>query len=480
MNKGSGVLLHISSLPGQGIGSFGKNAFAFVYKLKKAGFSYWQILPLNPTSTKSGNSPYSSTSLFAGNNYFLDLDEFVKAGWLQESDIKIKSCEKTDFTAVDRHRKKVLKKAYDNADDETKQKAKNWAKKCKHIYIYAVYSALQDKFKTPWNEWISELKEFRPHAVKSCAEKYDEEISRYIFEQYFFFKQAKKLKDYANKNGIKIIGDFPVYANFDSADVWANQNLFELENFATKLGAGVPPDYFSATGQLWGNPVYKIEEHKKDGYKWMVDRFKTASQLCDILRVDHFRGYESFWAVAAGEKTAVNGLWLKGFGKELFDKVKQQTDVGIIAEDLGVITDEVNKLKDDLGFHGMNVLQFAYGDWDSKYLPIHHVENSVSYIGTHDNDTLVGWLNKTTGFELQNIKDKTLYNGDYRVFFEELMSSKSDVVIFTMQDILGLDSNYRMNIPSVAEGNWEYRMQDGQFSDEIINYFAQLNAKFNR
>lgn len=480
MKKGSGVLLHISSLQGYGIGGFGKYAFAFVDKLKKAGFGYWQILPLNPTSLESGNSPYSSTSLFAGNRYFLDLDEFAKYGWLNEADLKIKSTGKVDFAAVDKHRKSVLKKAFDNADGETKQKAKNWAKKHKNIYIYAVYSALRDKLKKPWNEWQDGLKNFEPSEVKSAEEKYAEEISRYIFEQYFFFKQAKKLKEYANKNGIEIIGDFPVYASFDSADVWANQNLFELENFSTKLGAGVPPDYFSSTGQLWGNPVYKIEEHKKDGYKWMLDRFETASLLCDVLRVDHFRGYESFWAVAAGEETAVNGIWIKGFGKELFDKVKERTDIGIIAEDLGIITEQVNLLKEELDFPGMNVLQFAYGDWDSKYLPIHHQENSVSYIGTHDNDTLVGWLNNATGFELDNIKNKTGYDGNYKIFFEELMSSKSNVVIFTMQDMLGLDGSYRMNVPSVAEGNWDYQMKDGQFDDDLINYFAQLNARYGR
>lgn len=473
-------MLHISSLPGCGVGGLGKYAFDFADKLKKAGFGYWQMLPVNPTSPSSGNSPYSSVSLFAGNRYFIDLEEFVNNGWLDKDDLALKPQEFVNFDQVDRHRRRVLKKAYLAADEKTVNKAEVWAMSHKNIYIYALYSAIKDCFKKPWNEWPTDLKEFKLQAAEDFAQKHKPQIRQYLFEQYFFFKQFAELKAYANKNGIEIVGDFPVYASFDSADVWANQNLFELENFEVKLCAGVPPDYFSATGQLWGNPVYKIAEHKKDGYRWMTDRFRTAAMLFDVLRVDHFRGYESFWAVPAGQKDAVNGSWKEGFGVDLFKTVEKQVGIEIIAEDLGIITDEVNALKDGLGYPGMNVLQFAYCEENSRYLPQNSVKNSVSYIGTHDNDTLAGWLDKACGYEMENIKKKTGYDGDIKVFFDELWSANSDVVIVAMQDMLSLGSKYRMNVPSVAQGNWTYQMKNGQFDDEKVAYFAALNLKNGR
>ena len=481
MKKGSGVLLHLSSLPGYGIGSLGRHAFNFVDRLNEAGFSYWQILPLNPTSPYCGNSPYSSNSLIAGNRYFIDLDEFVSNGWLEQKDLDVPVCERVDFEAVDRHREVVLKKAFDNADDEVKKKVQTWAKQNESIYTYALYTAFSSKLCVPWNEWPQDLRDCKKRAVNAFAKECQQQINQYLFEQYFFFKQFAKLKAYANDKGIKIIGDMPVYASFGSADVWANQKLFEVDGYTTNLGAGVPPDYFSKTGQLWGNPVYKIAEHKKQNYKWMLERFVIAQSLCDVLRVDHFRGYESFWAVPAGEKTAINGKWVKSFGKELFDKMGKVANIEIIAEDLGIITPEVEKLMKDLDYPGMNILLFAYnsGD-DNKYLPENHLENSVSYIGTHDNDTLVGWLNKIDGWEKEHMIAKTGYDGDYTIFFDELFASKSKVVIVSMQDMLGLGSEHRMNVPSVPKGNWSYQMKEGQFDDKLVQKFAKLNKKYNR
>lgn len=480
MKKGSGVLLHISSLPGHGIGSLGKQAFHFVDRLHEAGFSYWQILPLNPTSPYCGNSPYSSNSLIAGNRYFINLDQFVSFGWLEQSDLEMPVKDRVDYEAVDKHRKVVLKKAFDNATDEVKKQVAVWAKQNESIYTYALYSAFASKFGTPWTIWPQGLKDCDKKAIKKYAKECSDKIDQFLFEQYFFFTQFAELKKYANDKGIKIIGDMPVYASFDSADVWANQKLFEVEGYKTNLCAGVPPDYFSKTGQLWGNPVYKIAEHKKTGYKWMLDRFLMAQKFCDVLRVDHFRGYESFWAVEAGEKTAINGKWVKSFGKELFDKLGEVSDVEIIAEDLGIITPEVEKLMKDLDYPGMNILLFAYNSENSKYLPKNHLKNSVSYIGTHDNDTLVGWLNKVTGWEKENMIEQTGYDGDYNVFFDELFASESNVVIVSMQDMLGLDTTYRMNVPSVPNGNWSYQMKDGEFSDELVEQFAKLNEKYGR
>jgi len=481
MKRGSGVLLHLSSLPGYGIGSLGKNAYHFVDRLKEGGFSYWQMLPLNPTSTSSGNSPYSSTSLIAGNRYFIDLDEFVKNGWLEQSDLDISTWDRVDFVTVDRHRDKVLKKAFDKAPRSVVEDALNWAKQNQNIYTFALYTAFVSKFESRWIDWPEDLRAYKKEAVQKYATECMDKIEQCLFEQYFFFKQFAELKSYANKNGIKLIGDMPVYANFDSADVWANQQLFEVDGYKTNFGAGVPPDYFSKTGQLWGNPVYKIEQHEKQNYKWMLDRFCTAQQLCDVLRVDHFRGYESFWAVPDGEKTAINGKWVKSFGKKLFDKISEVSDIEIIAEDLGIITPEVEKLMKDLDYPGMNILLFAYNsDDNNKYLPENHVKNSVSYIGTHDNDTLVGWLNKIKGWEKEHMVEKTGYDGDYTIFFDELFASKSDVVIVAMQDILGLDTNYRMNVPSVPNGNWSYQMKEGQFDDELVALFAKLNKKYKR
>ncbi len=479
MERGSGVLLHISSLAGGYIGGLGKTANEFVDKLAEAGFSYWQILPLNPTSPDSGNSPYSSESLFAGNTYFLDWNEFVSMGWLEKSDLFTGETEAVDYSLADEYSKKLLSRAYLNADDKTLKAVHAWAESKINIRVYALYAAIKDIFKTAWYEWPEEYRNFSLGSLAELTKKHQKEIDVYIFGQYFFFRQFNELKSYANKRGIKIIGDFPVYASFDSADVWANRELFEVKGSKVTLGAGVPPDYFSATGQLWGNPVYKIKEHKRSGYAWMLNRFNAAASLYDLLRVDHFRGYESFWAVPSGEKTAKNGLWRRGFGKELFELVKKTCDVEIIAEDLGVITDKVKHLRDKLGFPGMNVLQFAFNEENSCYLPENNAKNSVTYIGTHDNDTLVGWLEKAGEKEMERVR-RCVGSDDYKAFFPYLLSSKSDVVIFSMQDILGLDSNYRMNVPSKPDGNWVYKMKKGQFDDELIKTFAKLNSDYGR
>lgn len=480
MKRGSGVLLHISSLAGGCIGGLGKAAYDFVDKLSDGGFSYWQILPLNPTSTASGNSPYSSVSLFAGNLYFLDWSEFVNYGWLKQSSLSDAETSFTDYGEADRRTRLLLAEAYAAADGESVAKAERWAADKENLRAYALYSAIKDVYDTAWYDWPIQLRDYNGDAVKKFAESHSKETGAYLFGQYFFFKQFEKLKKYANDKGVKIIGDFPVYASRDSADVWANGNLFEISGGSVTLGAGVPPDYFSATGQLWGNPVYNIAQHKKQNYAWMLDKFFTAADLCDVLRVDHFRGYESFWAVPEGEMTAVRGRWMPGFGKDLFDALGKISKVEIIAEDLGVITEDVNRLKDALGYPGMNVLQFAFGEDDSRYLPKNNAKNSVTYIGTHDNDTLVGWLSKAKGEEKARIEKFTGYKGDYKVFFPYLFSSNSDVVIVSAQDMLGLDSSYRMNTPSVPYGNWAYKMTSGQFDDKLVSAFAKLNKEYGR
>jgi len=401
MNKrGSGILLHITSLPSPyGIGAFGKEAYEFVDFLKEAGQSYWQILPLGMTSF--GDSPYQSFSAYAGNPYFIDLNILIEAGCLKEDeliDIDFGDDEdEVDYEKVFLNRMPILRSAYRRAIKEKRDEIVAFKEEnIDWIDDYSLYmTAKTDHDLKSWQEWDEDIKLRKPEAIKYYRNNFEDEINFWVYLQYEFFKQWNSLKKYANDNGIEIIGDIPIYVAEDSADVWANSNLFLLdEELRPTKVAGCPPDAFSETGQLWGNPIYDWDAMEESEFDWWIKRIEANYRLYDIIRIDHFRGFESYWQVPYGDKTAIDGEWIKGPGMKLFNAIKNKLgDISVIAEDLGFLTDEVLKFREESGFPGMKVLQFAFDTREeSDYLPHNYDKNCVVYTGTHDNDTADGWF----------------------------------------------------------------------------------------
>jgi 4-alpha-glucanotransferase len=399
MKRSSGIIMHITSLPGKyGIGTFGKEAYEFVDFLKDSGQSYWQILPIGCTGY--GDSPYQSFSAFAGNPYFIDFDLLKDEGLLEESDYKGvdfgKNVESVDYEKIFLNKMPILKKAYENGYKKYSEhiarfkEEKFWAKD------FALYMAVKGKFQlVEWQKWHEDIKLRKEKALEKYKEELKDEINYWIFLQVIFFEQWTKLKSYANKKGIKIIGDIPIYVAADSADTWANSEVFLLDEEKNPIKvAGCPPDAFSATGQLWGNPIYRWDYLDETGYKWWIDRMKGSIYLYDVIRIDHFRGFESYWQVPYGEDTAVNGEWVKGPGMKLFNAIKREIGhIAVIAEDLGYLTEEVIEFREDSEYPGMKVLQFAFDTREeSDYLPHNYEKNCIVYTGTHDNDTVNGWL----------------------------------------------------------------------------------------
>ncbi len=409
-NRSLGILLPIFSLPSKyGIGTFGKEAYKFIDFLRSAGQSYWQILPLGPTSY--GDSPYSSFSVFAGNPYFIDLEVLEEEGFINKADLETidfnNNDEYIDYKKLFDTRYEILKKAYVN-------KGKFlcltfFTEHNKWVLDYALFMALKyENNQLPWYKWDEMLAKRDAIAIERIKNELKDEINFWIFLQYVFFNQYFKLKEYANNLGISIIGDIPIYVAEDSVDIWAERKLFMTdENNLPACIAGVPPDDFSDEGQLWGNPVYNWEYLKETEFEWWINRIDFSLRLYDVVRIDHFRGFDEFWAVPYGSENAINGRWLPAYGKELFQKINERLgSINIIAEDLGIITDSVVKLKKDLGFPGMKVLQFAFdGNPCNPYLPDNYEENSVAYTGTHDNDTLKGWFEKLDDIEKQYVLD---------------------------------------------------------------------------
>lgn len=487
----SGILLPVSSLPSEyGIGTFSKEAYEFVDFLESAGQRFWQILPLGPTGY--GDSPYQSFSTFAGNPYYIALEDLVGKGWLTKEE-----CDSCDFGGDDGYvdyekiylsRFLILKKAYERsgigeAEDFRQFQEENgfW------LEDYALYMAVKNSFGgKSWTEWEEDIRVRKPGALKAYREKYKEEIEFYQFQQYLFAKQWLALKEYANKKGIQIIGDIPIYVALDSADTWAAPELFQLDEECRPIGvAGCPPDAFSATGQLWGNPLYKWEYHKETGYEWWMHRISYCYRLYDVVRIDHFRGFDEYYFIPYGDTTAQFGHWEKGPGYDIFKTMKEKIGKKpVIAEDLGYLTPSVLKLVKKTGYPGMKVLHFAFDDSeDSAYLTHKYNSNAVVYTGTHDNDTTVGWYNtlnrkdKAFAKRYLNIKSTKEIHWD---FIRAALSSVADTAVIPMQDYLGLGAEARINIPSTLGNNWKWRLKKGQLNANLAKRIREMAKLYGR
>ena len=487
----SGVLMHISSLPGNtGIGTLGKEAYKFVDFLKAAGQTYWQVLPLCPTSY--GDSPYQSFSTFAGNPYFIDFNLLCNDGLLNEEDfISIdwgKNPEKVDFEKVYENRFSVLKKAYEEIDKNSSDYKIFCEDNAFWLNDFALYMAIKEKNNgKAWNEWETDIKLRKKSVLNSLKIELKDEIEFQKTVQYFFFVQWNKLKAYANTNGIKIIGDIPIYVAADSADVWANPKQFLLDEDCNPIEvAGCPPDAFTDDGQLWGNPLYDWDYMKKDGYSWWKKRIEHQYKMCDVIRIDHFRGFESYYCIPADSKTAKIGEWRKGPGIEFFREIER--DLGkknIIAEDLGFLTPAVKKMLKQSKYPGMKVLQFAFDtDEENDYLLHNFTKNSIAYAGTHDNDTIIGFMTETaprkTRKRAKEYLRLTRREGYNWGFMKAVWSSNSDTAIVTMQDLLGLGNEARMNFPSTTKNNWQWRAKSDYISEELAEKLRYYTALYQR
>lgn len=491
--RAAGILMPVSSLPSNyGIGCFSKSAYEFVDWLKDAGQTYWQILPLGPTSY--GDSPYQSFSTFAGNPYFIDLDTLAEKGWLTKE-----ACEASDYGDNESYidygriynsRFVLLKQAFLNSDILSDEKFTEFCKANQHwLPDYALYMALKNQNDgKSWIEWEEEIRLRKPEAVEYYKKELEEECNFYEFLQYEFHEQWTKVKEYAHEKGIQIVGDVPIYVAFDSADTWANPELFQLDEKNLPLGvAGCPPDAFSATGQLWGNPLYNWAYHKKTGYDWWLKRIAYCFDLYDIVRIDHFRGFDEYYSIPYGDETAVNGHWEKGPGMDLFNTVKEKLgELDIIAEDLGFLTESVFQLLKDSGYPGMKVLQFAFDpSEDSDYLTYKYQRNCVVYTGTHDNDTTAGWFEKLSDGdrEIALRYMNSFYTPKEEQHWDLIalaMRSTADTCIIPVQDFLGLGSEARINMPSTLGDNWKWRMTKGAFSEELKEKIRRMTKLYGR
>ncbi len=496
----SGILMHISSLPSKyGIGNFGRAAYDFVDRLVSAGQSMWQILPLGPTGF--GDSPYQSFSTYAGNPYFIDLEKLIEKGWLKKSE-----CDRiyrgTDESSVDYHmlyqtRFSLLKKAYGVAKSEGFFKKKEYRsflwKNEFWLSDYALYMAIKDKFSgKSFMEWPKKLRERAKEALKEFQMHNEEQVEFHQFLQYEFFSQWSELKQYAGHHGIEIIGDIPIYVAFDSADTWANPHLFQLTDKGyPKAIAGCPPDGFAEDGQLWGNPLYDWDAHKKEGFAWWISRIRHCFEMVDVLRIDHFRGFDEYFSIPYKATTAAGGHWEKGPGYALFEKIKQEIgDKRIIAEDLGYVTDSVRELVNRCNYPGMKVFQFAFDSRDTgnaaDYLPHNYSKNAVVYTGTHDNATLLEWLGDINKEEYRTVScyigarkgdtKEDLVKGMIRT----AMSSVADICIIPIQDYLLQGGECRMNRPSSIGGNWKYRIRKKDLSAKLMKEIHDLTKLYAR
>ncbi len=491
--RASGILLPISSLPSKyGIGCFSKEAYAFADQLAAAGQKYWQILPLGPTGY--GDSPYQSFSTFAGNPYFIDLETLIEEGLLTREECD--SCDwggsdsYVDYEKLYQSRFKLLRRAYENFDREEDEGFHEFVKEnWEWLEDYCLYMAIKnDRKGIVWCEWPQKLRDRDPKELKKASEELSEEISFYRVQQYWFDKQWNKLKTYVNKKGIRFIGDVPIYVAFDSSDIWADPRLFQVdEENRLKAVAGCPPDAFSATGQLWGNPLYDWGYHKKTGYVWWTARMSHCMKRYDVIRIDHFRGFDEYYAIPYGDKTAENGKWEKGPGTELFDILKSRVPgLRVIAEDLGYLTDSVLEMREAAGFPGMKVLQFAFDKSEnSAYLPHKYEKNCVVYTGTHDNETARGWIEGLTGHDRDYVR---AYINCYEApvndcvwgLIRTALASVADLAVIPVQDYLCLGNEARMNTPSTLGDNWKWRLTEGQISEITLYNMRELTRIYGR
>ena len=489
--RASGVLMHLTSLSSpHGIGTMGKEARAFADFLAAGGQRYWQLLPLGPTGY--GDSPYQSFSTFAGNPYLIDLDFLAEEGLLTEPEYAGEDWgedpQRVDFGLLYRKRYPVLKKAVRRLLERKEPEYETFLAENAHwLPDYALFMALKDAGGgTPWWQWPEELRRREPRALARTGEELREETDFWQGVQYLFFRQWQKLKEYVNGRGIGLIGDLPIYVALDSADVWAGPELFQLDRelVPTEV-AGCPPDAFAADGQLWGNPLFDWERMEADGYAWWIGRIAHQLRLYDMLRIDHFRGFESYYAIPFGEETARNGRWRPGPGMKLFRAVEAalgQKD--IIAEDLGYLTPEVRQMLAESGFPGMKVLQFAFDSREeSDYLPHNYDKNCVVYVGTHDNDTALGWLDTVSPEDRRYAMDYlklTGAEGYHWGLMRGAWASAAQLAVVTAQDLLGLGSGARMNTPSTLGGNWQWRAMPGVFTEELAQRLRRETGIYRR
>ncbi len=488
--RSCGILMHITSLPSPyGIGTLGTETERFADWLKQAGQKYWQVLPIGPTGY--GDSPYQPFSSFAGNPLLIDLDDLVANGMLARH-----KCEEADFgddpsyvdyAKVNNAKTLLLKEAFksfneDNNFKEFAEKENFW------LEDYALFTALKGKYdQKPWSTWDEDIRRREPKALEKCKKELSKEIKFVKFVQYMFFTQWDKFHRYCAKNDIKIIGDIPIYVSPDCSDVWANPELFELDgDLNPKRVAGVPPDYFSATGQLWGNPLYDWKAMKKDGYKWWLQRIQKSTEIYDMLRIDHFRAFDTYYAIPFGAPTAEHGVWENGPGMDLFDTVKEKLgDANIIAEDLGDIFDSVKKLLKDSGFPGMKVLQFGFNPEynDSEFLPHNYPENVCAYTGTHDNATVMEWYrdaDENTRAMAKRYLKPGLFERMNMCFIRAVYASPARLAIVPMQDVIGLGKEARMNVPSTVGGNWMWRMKQSELTEARAENLRELAETYFR
>ncbi len=490
--RSSGILLHPSSLPGRyGIGDLGQAAYDWVDFLAAAGQQLWQLMPLGPTGY--GDSPYQCFSAFAGNPYLINFELLTEQGLLDAQLLDASpefSAERVDYGAVIDYKLRVLRHSFEtfkqSATKAQRQAFDNFCRESNWLADFALFMAVKEAHGgRPWNEWEADIRSRQPQAITAWQEKLADEIERQKYWQWLFFKQWLAVKSYANDRGIKIIGDIPIFIAYDSADAWANPELFYFDELGNPtVIAGVPPDYFSETGQRWGNPLYRWKPMKEGGYAWWISRFKASLQLVDMIRVDHFRGFEAYWEIPASEPTAVKGRWVKGPGQDFFDAIKAALgELPIIAEDLGVITPEVEALRDNNDLPGMKVLQFAFAaDASDPYLPHNYPKNSVVYTGTHDNDTTLGWYQKAPEKERDFVR-RYLARDDHNIVWDLLrlaFASVADIAVVPLQDVLRLDSSGRMNIPGQAAGNWSWRFTPEQLEYWIAPQLRELAEIYGR
>lgn len=509
-SKTSGLLLHPTSLPGPfGIGDLGPAAFAFADFLVSSGQSVWQVLPLGPTGY--GNSPYSSYSAFAGNTLLISPDQLVQEGLLLITDLEDAPSfpdNRVDFEAVQRFKDALLRKAFENFNsNEQMRRHYDFLVFCADNYVwlddYVLFRALKEKHDgAAWIDWEPQLVRRDPVALATAQAHLEREMAAQRFFQFIFFRQWLSLKKYCNERGIKIVGDLPIFVAYDSADVWTAPDQFKLNSeLRPTVVAGVPPDYFSETGQLWGNPLYDWERMEADGYSWWVTRMEKTLKLFDAVRMDHFRGFAAAWEIPAGEATAEGGAWVEGPGPKLFREFERVLGkLPLIAEDLGVITPEVEALRDEFGFPGMRVLQFGFGsEMENLHLPHNYPANVVAYTGTHDNDTTVGWFDSVSSANelaaagevepVEEIESQEAFCLEYLNsdgteihwdFIDAVFGTPAQMAIVPLQDVIGLGNEARMNLPSSTEGNWEWRFQDRDLTAAIARRLKALAISHGR
>lgn len=481
--RAGGILLHPTSLPGDyGVGELGPEALRFVEFLAAAGQRLWQILPTGPTGYS--NSPYQSYSSFAGNPLLVSTDRLRESGLLHRPEVQEFPEGSVDYEAARHSKMTNLRRAHERF--RPPEEYRNFCEENRWwLEDYALFMSLREAYgNRPWTRWEPELRDRDPEALAAAGKSFAAELEFQRFVQYLFFEHFREVRAAANERGIKVLGDLPIFVAPDSADVWANRELFHLDDRGEPtVVAGVPPDYFSETGQRWGNPLYDWERMERAGYDWWVARLRAALDLCDILRVDHFRGFEAYWEIPAQEATAVKGRWVEAPGGRLLQTFRRELgEVPLISEDLGIITPEVERLRDDHGLPGMKVLQFAFSGPQNEYLPHNYpTSNCVVYTGTHDNDTTAGWLNSATAEETALVRR---YLGRERPVARDLiefaLASVADLAIFPMQDLLELGSDSRMNLPGSPEGNWDWRLRPDALTPELARELRELTRLYNR